>query len=88
LPCGIRSLTGIECPGCGMQRALIALLKGDLITSLRLNPALMIYLAMLLFTALHLRFSFRYGGRMIIGLFIAAGSLMIVNFFWRLSLSQ
>ena len=71
-----------------MQRACVALLKGDLAGSLRLNPAFVIYLVLLAYTVLHLRFSFRRGSRMIVLLFVAAGSLMIVNFFWRISLAQ
>jgi len=39
LPCPFRYLTGIDCPGCGFQRSLLALLKGDLSSSLALYPA-------------------------------------------------
>lgn len=41
LSCWIKSLTGIECPGCGMQRALILLLKGELWASITTYPALL-----------------------------------------------
>lgn len=30
LRCGIKALTGFDCPGCGSQRAFQALLRGDL----------------------------------------------------------
>jgi hypothetical protein len=30
LPCPFKYLTGIDCPGCGFQRAVIALVQGDL----------------------------------------------------------
>lgn len=29
LRCGIKALTGFDCPGCGSQRAFQALLRGD-----------------------------------------------------------
>lgn len=38
LVCPFRALTGWPCPTCGMTRAMVALLGGDLAGSLRLNP--------------------------------------------------
>jgi hypothetical protein len=37
-PCLFRLLTGIPCPGCGMTRSLMALWRGDLLTSFRYHP--------------------------------------------------
>lgn len=39
--CPIRHFTGIPCPGCGMSRALGCLIRGNIIGSLRANPALL-----------------------------------------------
>ena len=41
LPCIIKKLTGVDCPGCGFQRSAIALMKGNVLESFRLYPALM-----------------------------------------------
>lgn len=38
--CPSKMLTGLDCPGCGSQRALHALLHGDLAASLRFNALL------------------------------------------------
>ncbi len=37
-PCGIRSLTGLHCPGCGGTRCADRLLAGDLPGALAMNP--------------------------------------------------
>lgn len=39
-PCMFHALTGFSCPGCGSTRAVSALLRGDLLTSLKLQPAI------------------------------------------------
>ena len=37
-PCPFHSITGIECPGCGMTRACIALGRGDIGNALHYHP--------------------------------------------------
>ena len=46
MPCLIRQVFHVDCPGCGIQRSFIALLQGHIYDSLRLYPAL---IPMLLF---------------------------------------
>lgn len=39
LTCPFKSLTGIDCPGCGFQRSVVAILQGNLHLSLQYYPA-------------------------------------------------
>lgn len=39
LTCPFKKLTGFDCPGCGFQRSVIALLQGDILKSVELYPA-------------------------------------------------
>ena len=36
--CLIRGLTGIPCPSCGMSRAIIAIINGDIINAFKFHP--------------------------------------------------
>lgn len=40
--CSFLELTGYKCPGCGSQRAIHALLHGDVVTAFRFNAMLLI----------------------------------------------
>lgn len=41
--CLIYKYAGIQCPGCGMTRALKALLNGNILSSLQYNPFFIIF---------------------------------------------
>lgn len=38
LPCPVRSVIGIPCPGCGLTTAAVALVRGELSTAFHANP--------------------------------------------------
>ena len=48
IPCIFREITGLYCPGCGMTRASLALLDGDIYQSFRYNMLIFIILPLLI----------------------------------------
>ena len=53
--CPVKMLTGLDCPSCGIQRAIHAMLTGDFAGALRLNffiPFSLSYLLAMLLTRL------------------------------------
>jgi hypothetical protein len=52
-PCPLHALTGLYCPGCGSTRALHALLHGDVVQALAMNPLLVCALPVLAAMALN-----------------------------------
>ncbi len=46
--CPMYAFTGVLCPGCGGTRATLALLRGDLLLSLRCNPSVVCIIVFLL----------------------------------------
>ena len=72
---------GIECFGCGFQRSFLFLLKGDFLSSIKMYPALIPTLVVLVYTVLHLKFHFKIGHVWILRLSIFSVLTMIINYF-------
>jgi hypothetical protein len=84
LPCIYKKYLGVECPGCGMQRALIELLKGNLLESLKVYPALFPTIFMLAYLSFHLVFKFEKGAFVLKISFIFTASIIVINFIIKL----
>ena len=80
LTCPYKAYTGFDCPGCGMQRSFIELLKGNFINSLHLYPALLPTIFTLGLTLFHLIFKFKNGGNYIMYSFIATMTIIITSY--------
>lgn len=86
MTCPYKAITGIDCPGCGMQRSFIALLKGDLVESFLLYPALLPVIFTLLLTAAHLYFKFKNGANYIKYSFLITMSIIVISYILKLCL--
>lgn len=54
LPCLFRAVSGIVCPGCGFQRSVLFLLRGEWVASFYSWPALLPFLLFLGLTTLRI----------------------------------
>ena len=82
--CFYKKYLGVECPGCGMQRSFLELLKGNFIESLVLFPALIPTMILIAFLVLHLVFKFRNGANILKILFIFNTSLVVLSYIYKL----
>ena len=80
LPCMSKQLLGMDCPGCGLQRAVVFLFQGEFLAAFKMYPA--IYSIILLFGFLGLDFFFKikYANKISIFLMISAVVLILTNF--------
>lgn len=84
LTCPYKALTGFDCPGCGMQRSFIELLKGNFLNSLYLYPGLLPTMFTLGFTILHLIFRFKNGAPYIMYSFIITIAIVMISYFVKM----
>lgn len=82
--CVFKRFFGIECPGCGMQRSIIELLKGNILESIKLYPALLPMIFTLIFLILHLIFRYKNGALILKISFIFTAMLMIISYIVKL----
>lgn len=85
LPCMNKKLFGIECFGCGTQRSLMLLLKGDFVGAFNMFPAIFTTLLFFIVLALHFIDKSRNYQKVIIGLAITNAVIMLVSYFYRLT---
>jgi hypothetical protein len=80
IPCFIKSHFGFDCPGCGMQRAVIALLKGDIIQSIHYHPALIPLLISSIALLIQLKFKHHNGGSVVKWMFLGSIGIIVINY--------
>jgi hypothetical protein len=83
-PCLYKALLGIECPGCGMQRSFIEILKGNFLDSLLLYPALMPTLVLVIFLFVHLSFKLKEGAVMLKVLFMVNALIIVLHYIYKI----
>jgi hypothetical protein len=84
MTCYWKKFLGFDCPGCGIQSAIIELLKGNLIESIRLYPGLIPLLLTLAFLLFHLVIKLRSGALILKFLFIFTSSIVLVSYIIKL----
>ena len=80
LSCQWKDQFGVECTGCGMQRSIIHLLKGEFVEAFYIYPAIYTLIILFIFLALHLKFDFKQGHKILLFLFIINLAIMLTNF--------
>ncbi|MBS7373736.1 MAG: DUF2752 domain-containing protein [Muribaculaceae bacterium] len=84
--CAFHSLTGFQCPGCGSQRAIHALLHGDVAGAMGYNALLVVSLPLiaLLSTMKWWKPHFPRVHQLLTSSVLATSSLIIICLWWLL----
>ncbi|BAO77102.1 DUF2752 domain-containing protein [Winogradskyella sp. PG-2] len=80
LPCMWKKTFNVECMGCGIQRSVSLILKGEFIAAFYMYPAIYTLIILFSFLLLHLKFKFKFGHKIILGLFVINISIIVVSF--------
>jgi len=86
--CPFKAHFGIDCPGCGLQRSVLALFRGDLTASFKLYPATIPLIFIVLFTIVHLKVDFKFGAQLIKIVFTGVAVIILINYIYKIYTHQ
>ena len=87
LPCVFKKITGYNCPGCGIQRSVLALLKGNLYQSFMLYPATIPLIILVGFGIYQSKKPINYGAKIIFYGYILVAAIILVNYTVKITYS-
>jgi len=80
LPCFSKQLLGFDCPGCGLQRSVAFLLKGEFIEAFKIYPAIYPLMFLFGFLAANKFFAFKHANKTIVTLMILSVASILINY--------
>jgi hypothetical protein len=85
IPCLSKKLFGLDCPGCGMQRAAIMLFEGDFNAAFHMFPAIYTTIPLFVFIGLHFVDKTRNYSKIIIPFAVVNAAIMIIAYLYKLT---
>lgn len=85
IPCMSKQLFGMDCPGCGMQRSVALLFRGDFAEAFHMFPAIYTTIPLFLFIGLHFMDKRRNYHKLIVPIAILNAVIMIIAYFYKLT---
>jgi len=75
---------GLECTGCGLQRSIILILKGEFVAAFAMYPAIYTLFLMFVFMGFHLKFNFEKGAQILKWLFVLNIGIIVTHYILKL----
>ncbi|MEZ4875449.1 MAG: DUF2752 domain-containing protein [Flavobacteriaceae bacterium] len=85
LPCLNKKLFGIECMGCGIQRATVLIFRGEFIAAFKMYPPIYTLLLLLLFLVSTFFIKFKYERIIKISLIAINLVIIVANFLFKMN---
>jgi hypothetical protein len=84
IPCLNKKLFGFECLGCGLQRSVALLFRGEFIEAFKMYPAVFTLIPLFILIGINIFYKFKNAIRIINILAIATVSIIIVSYIIKL----
>ncbi len=84
LPCMFKAVTHVDCPGCGIQRSFVLLIRGEITASFLMYPALIPILLLFLFLGVQLIARFSKGATVLKYGYLFCAGVILVSYIYKL----
>jgi len=85
LPCLNKQLFGLDCPGCGMQRAFLLTIKGEFEAAFNMYPAIFTILILFIFLIFNAFVKFKYDYKLKMGLIILNAIIIAISYIIKIT---
>ncbi|MFT5256296.1 MAG: hypothetical protein ACI9RL_001653 [Candidatus Paceibacteria bacterium] len=85
IPCLNKKLFGIDCFGCGFQRAIAFILRGEFLEAFKIYPAVYTLLIFAAFAIFSMFIKVKYAYQIKIGLAIINGVIIVTSYFYKMT---
>jgi hypothetical protein len=85
LPCLNKTLFGVECPGCGMQRSISLIFQGQFLAAFKMYPAIYTIFILALFLIFNLFVKFKHDYKVKMGLIILNVLIVVVSYIFKIT---
>ena len=85
IQCTNKKLFGIECLGCGIQRATVLLFRGEWLAAFKMYPAIYTIILLVALVIFNYFVKFKYDQKIKIGLLILNAVIIVVSYFIKMS---
>lgn len=80
IPCLSKTMLGIDCPGCGLQRSIVHLLRGEFWEAFLMYPAIYALIVLFGFLIFDYFFAIKQSNRITIALMVLTVSMILINY--------
>ena len=80
LPCLNKTLFGVECMGCGLQRSISLIFQGEFVAAFNMYPAIYTLILLFGFIVINAFKNFKHGNKIILILAVLNAIIIITSF--------
>ena len=84
LPCLSKQILGMDCMGCGLQRATLLLFEGQFIAAFKMYPAIYTLFMFAIFLIMSVFIKFKHSEKIKIALVISNISIIVISYIIKL----